>query len=199
LPQDPAVAAREFKSFVEALKSPDQVRRLYVIVSSRRTQLPDFRQFPALEELTLHGKLEHVTKFPEIFDCTRLRTLTITGTSISKIPSGFAKLQQLVELKLVGHPKLTSLPDDVVELRKLEYLAIDHNRLRRLPDGIGKLQRLDSLLAYNNAIRELPTSLYRMTKLRWLELQCNRLIKPPTKLLRMKLRHLMTDFDEVSR
>ena len=188
---------REVKSFADALKAPEKVRRLYV--TSARAPLPDFGLFPALEELTLHGSLEKVTRFPDVFRCTRLRTLTITGTGVAKIPPGLANLVRLEELILVGHHRLTALPDDIVELPRLKRLHIDSNRLARLPAKIGKLQALQELIAYSNAIAEVPASLYKLGRLRWLELQGNRIAKPPTRLMKMKLRHLMTDFEGVDR
>jgi Leucine-rich repeat (LRR) protein len=193
------MAAREFTTFVDALKVPDKVRRLYVIVRSRATRLPDFRLFPALEELTLHGALAHVTRFPDIFECAQLRSLTLTSTGITKIPPGFARLARLEQLALVGHRKLTALPDDIVELPKLKILNIDSNRLKHLPADLGKLRSLQELRAYNNALRELPASLFQLKRLRWLELQCNQLVSPPTRLMKMKLTHLHTDFAEVCR
>ena len=194
------MALKTFSTFAEALKSPERVRRLSVIIASRRTELPDFRLFPALEELTLLGKLEHVTRFPTIFGCTEMRALTLTGTSITKIPPGLANLQRLETLVLVGNRRLTTLPDDLVELSELRHMRVDHNCLKRLPERIGRLRSLAELVAYDNAIRELPPSIYTMKKLRWLELQGNRLVGPPTQLMKMKgLRHLQTDFDEIRR
>ena len=65
------MAAREYRSFKEALATPDKIRRIYISGAARRTVVPDMRQFPALEELTLMGKLEHVVRFPI---CRRARS-----------------------------------------------------------------------------------------------------------------------------
>jgi Leucine-rich repeat (LRR) protein len=193
------VGIREYTSFPDALKAPEKVRRIYVLVGSSRTRLPDFRLFPNLEELTLHGPMAHVTRFPQIFACTKLRSLTFTGSGVARIPPGFTNLQRLEEVAIVGNPKLTALPDDITALGKLRRLAIDSNALAKLPATIGKLGRLVELVAYNNRLRELPPSLYKLAKLRWLELQCNRLATPPVALMKLKLRHLQTDFAELDR
>ena len=193
------MGVREYTSFPDALKAPEKVRRIYVLVHSARTVLPDFRLFPNLEDLTIHGPMAHVTKFPQIFACTKLRSLTFTGSSVARIPPGFAKLQRLEEIALVGNRKLAALPDDIVELPRLRRLAIDSNALAKLPARIGRLGRLVELVAYNNRLRELPPSLSKLAKLRWLELQCNRLAKPPAALMKLRLRHLMTDFPSIDR
>jgi Leucine-rich repeat (LRR) protein len=133
------VAVREFTSFPDALKAPEKVRRLYVLVRSSRTLLPDFGLFPDLDELTIHGPMAHVTRFPQIFACAKLRSFTFTGSGVARIPRGFANLQRLEEVEIVGNPKLTALPDDIVALSKLRRLAIDSNALAKLPPDIGKL------------------------------------------------------------
>ena len=67
--------------------------------------------------------------------------------------------------------------------------------------GIREFKTFKEALTVPEKVRRLwvPPSLYQMPKLRWLELQQNRLARAPVRLMQMKLRHLLTDFEEVRR
>lgn len=191
-----AVGVRVYRSLTDAKRAPGKVRRIYLLRA--HGVMPDFAMFPNLEELTLFD-LRDTTSFPKVFECTKLRSLTITRSQIRRIPPGFARLTDLEALSLVGNRLLTTLPADLSELPRLRRLVVDHNQLTSLPASIGKLRALTELIAYNNAIAVLPTSLYKLDGLRWLELQCNKLRRKPSKLMTMRLRHLLTDFEDCCR
>lgn len=192
------VTHRRYGSFADALKRPDRVRRLWVHITSRRTRLPDLRQFANLEELWLRGNTSHVDVFPEsALECPGLVLLGLQGSSVRLIPPGIRNLTKLEALHLSGN-KLTKLPSDIVKLPQLRLLDVAINQIETLPRRLGDLGNLETLMAYNNRLKALPSSTFELSKLRRIELQNNQLRRPPVKLLEMKsLQYVQTDFEKV--
>lgn len=192
------MAAKIYYELEEALRAPEKVKRLVLILESEREALPDFSLFPNLEELNINGKAEHITKFPpSVFTCTKLKLFTMCLTSVETIPKGLGALEDLTEVTLVEN-NLTELPSDITKLTKLTRLNCAFNRLERLPKNIGQLEQLEVLIANNNAITSLPAGLFRLEKLWKLEIQQNKLKKKPKKLLDLpSIKILRCDFNDM--
>lgn len=191
--------ARIFTKLSDALAKPEIVRRLAVNTMRRGTKLPDFAAFPNLEELSIDARGSGLAAFPRIAGCAKLRSLTFTSSEITAMPAEVGLLAKLHTLVLVGHRKLTKLPDEVTKLAKVRELRIDNNGLRELPKNIGDMTMLDTIVAYGNPLTDLPASLAKLKRLRWLEVQMSLMKKPPRVLSKLKARHLVTDFDDLNR
>lgn len=99
----------------------------------------------ALEELDLSEK--QLEQLPDdLFDALppKLKTLALEKNALTQLPTSFgqdaASLSELTELYLREN-RLTSLPDGIGSLTKLESLYLEDNQLvvDGIPDGIGGL------------------------------------------------------------
>lgn len=103
---------------------------------------------------------------PEIGNLTFLRFLNL-GT-VSVIASTY-------------YNEIESIPEEIGQLIRLEYLDLNRNRLRSLPDSIGKLENLRELNLVENPLVSIPPSIGNLANLTKLYLSDNdAAIIPPT-------------------
>lgn len=117
-----------------------------------------------LKMLTAPGNL--LTRAPEF--ALPPERLELHGNALKEIPrvQVDADWRHLKTFKAMSN-KLRALPRHVVmEWRWLEYLNVADNCLTSLPQEIAQLSRLDSLFAYNNRLVSLPYGLIRGTRLK---------------------------------
>ncbi|KAL6139837.1 hypothetical protein ACLB2K_058138 [Fragaria x ananassa] len=112
--------------------------------------LPDFRSFTSLRYLRLGPFREDLDSFPDF-----------------QVPS-----QQLVSLRLIGWPKLKSLPQQVQHLTSLTRLTIwSFEGVETLPEWLGNLASLVELHIWEcDNLKYLPSleAMQRLTKLQLL-------------------------------
>lgn len=70
---------------------------------------------------------------------------------------------------------LTSIPDEVFELKHLETLSVIGFSLTVIPDSISELVNLTSLDLKNNALTHIPEAISNLQKLRYLDLSSNQI------------------------
>ena len=87
---------------------------------------------------------------------------------------------------LLKQGNLTSLPESIAQLRKLEDLDVELNQLSSLPASIGQLQALSNLTLDNNQLSSLPASIGQMRTLSWLSLESNRLASLPESVWQLR-------------
>ncbi|MBP5092825.1 MAG: leucine-rich repeat domain-containing protein [Abditibacteriota bacterium] len=81
---------------------------------------------------------------------------------------------------------LTSLPESIGNLTKLEKLDLDGNNLTFLPESIGNLTGLTWLYLLNNNLTSLPESIGNLKSLRKLNLRQNNLTSLPESIGKLK-------------
>ncbi|EMS85865.1 leucine-rich repeat domain-containing protein [Leptospira noguchii] len=69
--------------------------------------------------------------------------------------------------------QLKTLPKEIENLQKLQYLYLNNNRLTTLPKEIGNLQKLQKLYLNNNQLTTLPKEIGKLKKLNVLNLGGN--------------------------
>ncbi len=70
----------------------------------------------------------------------------------------------------LGSNGLTTIPESIGNLTRLNDLSLYQNQLDRLPESIGNLTNLTWLNIAENKLTWLPESFYNLTNLTWLEL-----------------------------
>ncbi|XP_064619612.1 uncharacterized protein LOC135483043 [Lineus longissimus] len=102
--------------------------------------------------------------------CTNLSSLKLNGSKITELPSGLTQLQDKLRELDISHLNLSSLPEVVTKLTKLEILTADCLLLDPLPDTIGGLANLRELSMAGSCLSQLPKSFSNLKKLTKLSL-----------------------------
>ncbi|KAJ8261068.1 hypothetical protein COCON_G00167910 [Conger conger] len=113
-----------------------------------------------------------------------LRSLVPKGCSISCLAT--LKVLDLHE------NKLTSLPDEIGQLKTLQVLNLEKNHIKALPDSIGNLRLLQTLNVKKNSLTQLPATLGHMSSLRTLDLSENSVKELPTALANIRTLECLT-------
>ncbi|KAG1667911.1 Leucine-rich repeat protein soc-2 [Nymphon striatum] len=121
------------------------------------------------------------------------KTLDLTKSSITVLPSSVKELIHLEEFYLYGN-KLITLPVEIGNLVHLQTLALSENAITSLPDSLENLKHLKVLDLRHNKLNEIPDVVYKLTSLTTLFLRFNRIrvvgeeIKNLTNLSMLSLR-----------
>ena len=86
---------------------------------------------------------------------SKLTILNLYNLSLTKIPKGIKKIQNIKELDLY-YNNITNLPKNIKKLTSLETLAISYNNLNGLPKKLYYLQNLKTIYAHHNRLFDLP-------------------------------------------
>ena len=115
------------------------------------------------------------------------------SNSNSNVPQALRNLgvrnMNITRLDLAPSYRLTKLPPQIGDLKKLEYLSLGFNKLTTLPPQIGKLENLRVLHLNNNKLKSLPPSIGNLENLQILRLDNNNNLKLlPRSLIRSGLK-----------
>lgn len=100
---------------------------------------------------------------------------------LTHFPKEIFELSDSLEILNLSGNALSSLPDDLTELRKLRVIFCSDNRFAEVPQVLGQCPHLDMVGFKANQIRSLPAAALP-DKLRWLILTDNRLTDLPAQL-----------------
>ncbi|KAK9137978.1 hypothetical protein Sjap_008572 [Stephania japonica] len=103
-------------------------------------------QFESLRVLDLRGLRGSDFSSISYKYLKHLRYLDLSSTSIKSLPKWVTRLYHLQTLKLIKCGKLTELPEDLINLKKLRHLFIDnHKKWKTMAQALGKLHQLQTL------------------------------------------------------
>ena len=123
-------------------------------------------------------------------------TLPLGNQAITSIPEEIGQLKKLRELHLIGN-KLVEVPSAIAELTELRVLSLARNLLETLPPQIGELSHLQKLYLDRNRLTSLPETIGKLDKLEELFLIENRLGSLPGSFGEMRsLRWVTLDNNE---
>ncbi|KAK9137580.1 hypothetical protein Sjap_008174 [Stephania japonica] len=142
---------------VEALDKAKKLRTFLDLKSDFDEELDNEGALQSIEFSTLFKfKLLRVLglsgfkgcNFPSSSHCKlkHLRYRDLSFTSIESLPRWVTRLFHLQTLKLLGCEKLTELPEDLKNLKKLRHLFVDeYGKWKKMPQAIGELHQLQTL------------------------------------------------------
>jgi Leucine-rich repeat (LRR) protein len=140
------------------------------------TSLDDALSHPSeVYNLSLSGSDLYHRDFSGIKNMIHLHYLSLNEAGLEYLPVDlFDKLTELRTLSMTGN-KFTRLPDQIRNLRKLEYLVMYDNAIDSIPDWIGGLELLDNLILPRNRIHYLSPAISNLKRLKYLSLGGNEL------------------------
>ncbi|KAK3087411.1 hypothetical protein FSP39_005552 [Pinctada imbricata] len=107
----------------------------------------------------------------------QIQSLQINSTRVLYLPETVGRLTQLTELDL-SRNLLRWLPDEMENLKNLEFLNLSHNKFKLFPKVVTKLSTLKSLDLGMNVITILPSAMLNLKKLTTLNLEGNEIKLP---------------------
>lgn len=159
-----------------------------LILNTNRSlwELPDsLWQLTGLRTLSVSGT--RLTKLPgSVGEMTSLQHLELSGCGLNETPGCIKELTGLLSLEICRNYDLPMLPE-LGPLTKLTCLKINELKLTELPTCIGQLVTLEALHASQNLIVTLPESLGQLASLTHLELSNNKLEQLPKSFRRLTL------------
>ncbi|KAI3993451.1 hypothetical protein MKX01_002464 [Papaver californicum] len=170
-----SIASKEEHGFlVEAGKGLTKWPNLFLsstrlsLMRNSISGLPDQPEFPHLVSMSLEGN-ETLKNIPDGYfqGMKQIKTLDLSSTGISKLPSSLSLLVSLRTLYLDHCVFDPSTDISIVGyLKKLVILSLQDCNLERLPHEIGELTGLKSLnLSCNKSLQIPPNVISRLTQL----------------------------------
>ena len=132
----------------------------------------------------LPKNLEH---FP--IDAPSLIYLDASSTQLATIPKEIKNFTKLQFLRLDNCP-ITELPKEIGILSSLKYLDLSNCKITQLPKEIGQLSSLEHLDLSNCKITQLPKEIGQLSSLKYLNLSGCRLTVLPKEIYQLPLKEL---------
>jgi len=156
-----------------------------------------------IQELNLMGN--PITQFPDdLCNLKTIKSLNISRTKISTLSDSIGKLENLTkfhvpegvntlptvmgdmkslrELFVENNQRMTSIPDFVYSLNRLEALSFSGTKIYQVSPEIGRLKRLKFLSFRNCQLSTIPENLFELPRLQWIDLSGNMIKSVPEKL-----------------
>jgi len=174
---------RRARSIREIAPNPGTVQELLVPNLGLEKVPEEVFACTNLTRLDLSGN--KLTQLPDAFDSLPLlRRIDLNGNQIDRLPPSLVRLRGLERLHLQGND-LSQLPEEIPGWQLLRSLRLDQNPLRVLPTAIGNCVRLEDLAASGGHLKGLPDALFQLEKLTYLDLRDNDFIDIPRQLAAM--------------
>lgn len=123
---------------------------------------------------------------PEVFQLTHLTVLDFSLVKVSSLPSDLLKLKKLRKLNIYDS-EVQYLPSEIGTLSELSTLNLARTPLVELPESICNLTKLQKLYLWGTKIRELPKNIGNLQQLRTLDLTECRLRTLPESIVKLQI------------
>ena len=120
------------------------------------------------------GYLKSITEL-DVFKC-----------DVTEIPSEITECKNLKRLNLLKAYSLQKLPENIGDLKNLEFLRISLTEVKELPKSIGDLKNLKYLYSDNCCVTTVPESIGDCEKLVVLDLHSTKIIEIPDSVTKLE-------------
>jgi len=155
--------------------------------NNRLSDLPvEFARLKKLKRLFLTNN--EFEKVPAILaNCPKLEMISFKSNKLHTLDENVLPIQ--TRWLILTDNKLSSLPNSIGELFRLQKLALAGNLLRKLPNTMENCKKLELIRLSANQLTSLPDWLFNLPKLAWLAFSGNNLAsnaqKEPHKMLQV--------------
>lgn len=150
-----------------------------------------------LANIILKNNLLDDTGFPKSLSGLRqLKELNLSGNLLTRIPDSVLDTSSSLVSLYVGANRISVVPKEIGQLKKLQVLYLGGNQLTEIPMEIGYLTQLKIFVLCENMLETLPSTVSNLKQLKSLLLHRNRITALPVELI--KLRNLM-EVNELNR
>ncbi len=177
------------------LSAATALKELFLVRTQKLKNVDELlQQLPALDTLILNAV--SLSTFPdEPGPLANLRSLQISETSITELPSWLGMLDKLEHLYIEDNEDLESLTDELGRLSALKDLYIGLSMTVPLPASLGKLSKLEQLSLVSCGLTEIPAWVFGLENLQRLYVGVNPLERLHSDFSKLKnLRHLDLGF-----
>ena len=138
-----------------------------------------------------------------------LTSFSCAKNDLEIIPSEFCELKELKSINLLKAYSIEKLPEEIGDLKKLDFFRVDMTSLKELPPGIGGCENLRVLNIANTEITSLPAEIGDLKKLEFIDMHSNDLETVPDSICKLtnlksldigytKLKYLPADIGDLS-
>ncbi|KAB0395435.1 hypothetical protein E2I00_005238, partial [Balaenoptera physalus] len=129
---------------------------------------------------------------------SNLRTIDLSNNKIESLPPMIIGKFTLLKSLSLNNNKLTVLPDELCNLKKLETLSLNNNQLRELPSTFGQLSALKTLSLSGNQLRALPPQLCNLRHLDVVDLSKNQIRSIPDTVRELQVIELNLNQNQIA-
>ncbi len=154
----------------------------------------------ALDTAKTYFSLEAALKNPD-----RVYKLKLNKKKLTEFPQEILQLKNLNYLE-VEKNKIKEIPNEIGQLQYLQHVSFSKNKIATFPKGLCELKHLKNLILNQNEIDGLPKEIGQLTALERLDMWSNDLGDFPDELGELKetlkwmdLRVILISFDEQKR
>jgi len=118
-------------------------------------------------------------------------TFLSNGMGLTTIPESVTQLSKL-EILVLGRNQIKVIPDSIAQLSRLKTLDLSNNQVEAIPSTIVELSQLERIHLSNNAISVIPEIIGELSQLQALYFGGNRLEAIPDGITRLSRLRILT-------
>ncbi len=175
-----------YNDIEEAKTNKEKVYQL-ALMWEDYTKLPvELCIFKELRVLALqHNRISTLESDCIYSELVELRELAVSDNNIDLIPEDLCNLKKLEYLNLAQN-NITNLPDNFDQLSSLFAISLQSNKLTTFPNVLLKMKNIEYIWLDHNKIETIPKNIRNLEKLRTLSLSYNNISTIPTELYELK-------------
>ncbi|MHA1715349.1 MAG: leucine-rich repeat domain-containing protein, partial [Promethearchaeota archaeon] len=116
--------------------------------------------------------------FGFVAEDTQVLKLGLSNMGLSSIPETISRLKKM-QILILNNNNLMKISETIGMLENLRIMHADKNQLTSVPETIGQLTNLEKLFLYNNKLTTIPETIGQLKNLKLLALWNNKLTTIP--------------------
>lgn len=160
------------RSYVRMLKLPALCRGTLIYRIVIIDYNDKYKLYGISRKVSVMGRYKEVSK--RVIECKSSGgfELNLSELDLSSIPDEVWDLRWLQSLNLL-YNRISSIPEEIGRLKRLKLLGMSFNRISSIPECIMKAKNLETLYMSNNRLSSIPAMISELKELKKLNLSGN--------------------------